>query len=275
MAPFDSSVRRFLSFWLVLGIAHLLARVALSLLVFRLLDLRFEYYSQLVVVPALQALALCAALPSRQRVSRWAAWTAAFREPLVAVFLAGNVVALALAWVLRGHPWFLPAALGAAEGLAAGILLIVLAVRRRFSAGERAWLLLAGVAAIAYASDFAVGWIAAFPDLVLAGKRRFVRWLIVYPPLFVLAIVLLLKLEGVFRRRWPAPAQVLDAAPAFAVAGGAVVFLSFYWRPYLVEPWSSVVRTVSALAMACLFTSVLLLVRSRPLETSAGPEGLR
>jgi hypothetical protein len=274
MALFDRSMARFLIFWLVLGVAQLATRAAVSRFYFHVLDLRFEVFFQLIVVPAFQALLVCAALPVRRPVTRRAAWTAAAREPSVAVFLVLDVLVLVLAWALRGHPWFLPATLAAAQALAAGVLLIVFALGRRFSGSERAWLLLAGVAALAYAVDFGVGWIAALPGYVFARKSRFLRSLLLYPPLFFLGVVFLLKVEAIFRSRWPAPAQVLDSAPAFAVATGTVAVLNFYWRPFLVEPWTSVARTGAFLAVASLFASLLLLLRSKPSQPAAGPEAI-
>jgi hypothetical protein len=265
---------RFLILWVVLGVAQLATRVGVSRFYFHVLDLRFEVFFDLVVVPAFQALLVCAALPLRRPVTRWAAWIVAAREPLVALFLVADILVLVFAWALAGHPWFLPASLAAAQALAAGVLLIVLALGRRFSGGERAWLLLAGIAALAYAMDFGVGWIAALPGYVFARKSRFLRSLLVYPPLFLLAIVFLLKVEAIFRSRWPAPAQVLDSAPAFAVATGTVAVLNFYWRPFLVEPWTSVARTGAFLAVASLFASLLLMLRSKPLESPARPEAV-
>jgi len=261
-------VKRFLIFWLVLGIVQLLVGGGISLFLFRFLDLGFEFFAQLFLVPAFQALLLCAALPDTPLVSRRTAWMAAWGEPWIAVFLIVDMLVIVLAWGLRGHPWFLPRSLAAIQAFAAGLLLVALARGRRFSSRERAWLLAAGVGVLAYSLDFIFGWIAAFPDVILAGKGRLVRWLCFYPALFSMAIFFLFKVEEIFRRRWPAPAQVLDAAPAFAVAGATIVVLNIYWRPYLVEPWASLARTGSFLTVACLFASLLLLLRSEPSGTS-------
>ncbi len=263
-------MRRVVGLYLLLFPAALAGSAGLSFLLFRHVDLRFEAFAAVVAVPAFQALVV-AALSRRPGSTPLAALAArALSDRAVAPLLAADALLLALfvlrasdpAWGLADGP--VPAAWGAAKGLAAAGLLLLLAALRPGKAAGRLCLAVTGIGLAAYALDTFRPWLFRLPERVLPGRSLLYRWLASYGALWVVAVAGLLLAAALLWRRREEAGFLADLAAGATLLSGLLVVLNVFLHPFLVEPWQSLVKALGSLTMTLLLASALLALRARP-----------
>jgi hypothetical protein len=247
-------LKRFLLLWLCLAIGLTVVTVLVSVLVFHCLDLRYQAFLQLLLIPTFQA-AIVAWLTRAFGPTRG---LRAIRETMshrvVVVVLAINAALLVVGWLATTAPlvgiagavslhvrWAGLEVLGAAA-------LTLGTVRRCRTWGERFWLCLGSASLLVLGSNAFVPWLRGLEAFVPARFPTVLNWILVYGTILVVAIVLALGAGGVLTRRSGLAGFYVDAAVAAAFCVALVVAASFFLHPYLVEPWASLVRTGLSLA---------------------------
>lgn len=258
-------MRQLIKIWLVLFVAHLLSRTAISLIAFQNLDLRFEVFAQVILVPTVQALALWwFVYEVRPQSSVTTLKASVARQPLLAVFLLVDCVVLLLGWFIQSQSWSdfanprsMPSLYAGAKALAGGLLMIMVTLQRPWTSGERLWCFLFGAGLALYGSDYFFHGLSRMPDLFFPNLPLLWRWILVYGTLFVLAIAALLKIESIWTRRSLASATFLNWAVGFALLSAMIVVLGSYNLPYLLAPWSTLAKNCSFLVLTAIWSGVL------------------
>ena len=248
---------RFLLLWLLLAPVYGLGRIAVSLLFFRRMDLRFVTFCELLFVPAFQAALFCLLEPDSGRLRT--ALSEASRSRTVAIVAAGNLV-LALLAVLSGpdswaRVWLRPVTGLQAGG--AGLLLLTVAARPSSVRGDRL-LLGAGVVALwAWGAAAFAGTLSGLSDRVLPAFPQALRWLTVYGAIFAALLVILLALGRVLGRHSNAAGLLLELAVALALAAAAIVVPNVFLRPIVPEPWATVAGACGLLSSGAVLAAVI------------------
>jgi len=257
-------VKRFLLLALVLAVPLTVATGAVSVLVFRHVDLRFGAFLQLLVIPFLQAAVVLWVAGAWGLDRLAAAARKTWRRPAVVAFLAGDAALLAAGWLLHSRRLVGLAAPASVHpswtGIKAGVaalLLLLLALRAIGTRLERLWFLLFAVAVSALAAEFVYPWLGDLPTLVRGKMPTILRWLLIYGGLFVTAMAALLHTGAVLARRSALAGFFVDASAACATVAAIVAVASVFLRPFLIEPWLSVVRSGVSLSMTFLLAASL------------------
>jgi len=250
-------VKRFLLLWVCLALALTVVTVLVSLLIFHKIDVRYQSFLELALIPTFQA-AVVAWLTS---TFGFAGIMRAVRETLglrlAVLVLALNVAVLVVGWVARTEPHI--GLVGAAgvhlrwagvQTLAAAMLVLV-AVPRFRSRKEQAWLWLGAACLLVVGSNAFSPWLHRLEALVPARFPTVLNWTLVYGATLVVVMILVLGVGGVLAHRSDLAGFHVDVAVAAGFFVALVVAASFFLHPYLLEPWASVVRT--ALSMAAGF----------------------
>ncbi|HWM90821.1 MAG TPA: hypothetical protein VN493_08650 [Thermoanaerobaculia bacterium] len=280
---------RLLALWLTLLAAFWLTRAVASAVLFGNPDRGYESVIQLVTVPAFQALLVAWATRRPGPFAHAVPVRAALRQPDLRTILLLDAAVLVSGWVLGtfgGIGWF-----GLAQGrnlpsiwvaLKAGAAGVVLGLDTRGSSPERGedrrWLLglAAGLIALALMVLFDV--LRALPALLFPTRPPLLRWLLVHGVLTIAGTALLLRVQRIFRHdrdRRPAAALALDWTLGFGLVAALTSALHLFHRPFLMEPWGSLVATCNSLAVTALLAAALL-ARGRTVHTPesfAGEEG--
>ena len=265
-------MKQLIKIWLVLFLSHLFARVTFTYLGFRRIDLRFEVFVQLILVPVFQALVLWWIVYQINPKSVLVALRGAIKErPFLGTLLLIDCLLIAAGWSMRNRRWAdltreesVASYYTGLKGLAAGTLTIFSGWTRQWSTGERLWLFIFGIGLSAYGSDYFLGWLQPIPDLLYPEWPLLFRWVFVYGLLFLVSIAMLLKIETIWSRRFPTPALILSCATAFALLAATVVVINTFNKPYLSPPWSVFIKTCAFLSMSAVWTSVLHAHASQP-----------
>lgn len=267
-------MKRLIKIWLVLFPAYLFAHVVVTVLGFKSIDLRFEVFAQIILVPSVQSVWLWWAMHqwsdgSWQNLKR----ELGKRQQLIAALLLVDCAILVPSWLLVGGstrpgliPWDkLPTYYAGVKGLAAGVASLFLVYKRAWSARERAWLLALAIGLTGYALDCFANWLAPLVETVsqraLASLPLLLQWLFLYGFLFVTSVLLLFKIQKIWTGQSALAAAMLDGALAFAWIAALVVVLGFFNRPYLVAPWSTLVKTCGVLFMTAVLIGLLQLLQ--------------
>jgi hypothetical protein len=254
--------------WIVLFVTVAAVTVLMSVFVFRHIDLRYEMFAGLLIVPGVQALVLHLAARRPDAVAIREAAVSAWRHPLVRPVIVLDCLLLGLGWLAWRHPSLglagsisvQPAWMGT-KAVAASAFFVPVLVRRA-PWWERGVLgtFAAGLCGIGLAAFWP--WLQALPEVLFpAATSRLtvgLRLLLAYGGLFVTAVVLLLGTAPVLRRRWPPLALCCDAALALVLLVGVIVVVHFYLRPWVEEPWRSVAMTSGSLASTLLLVCGIL-----------------
>lgn len=262
-------MKRFLALALLLGAALLLATAAVAGLVFRHVDLRFSALLPLVLVPFLQA-AVVLWVTGAWGVDRLAAAGLRLRRrPALLVLLALDAALLAAGWLfftrreigLAAAVTLQPRWAGL-KALAAALTLTWVALRAASTRlRDRLWLLLIAGAVAALGVELFHPWLRTLPALVPGRVPTVIRWVAVYGGLFVAAMAALLHTGTVLARRSALAGFLVDWAAACATVVALVTVPCIYLRPFLVEPWLSVVRTGVSLALTGVLAAGLAALR--------------
>lgn len=233
-------MKRFLYFAVLLAIANAAAQV-IVIGAFRHLDLRFSTFLEFLMIPLAQAAALVWLAPSNQR------WTVAAREFAAnRLLLAAFVLDIALlVFVSRAN---LPI-VWTAHGVFAAAL--VLLVARRAAPNDAAWLYAFAAGLALFALSYTTSWLSALP-FVFGKRHTVVRWFVAYAPLYVIAIVVLLRIGSILDRASSAAGRLVDISIACSLGAAVIVVSNIFFHPFLVEPWRSIERPLAWLVMTTL-----------------------
>lgn len=244
----------------VLFMTCFFAQTALTALAFDRIDLRFENFAALLIVPAAQGALLAWAWRERGATSpREILDALRQRQPLPGILLLLDCAILVSAWLLGGgaasNPATkLPTYYSGVKAVAAGGLLALLARKRPWSGGDKGWLLLFSAGLVGFGVDCLTGWLEPLAVVIMPGWQLLFRWLVFYGLLFAGSLLVLFKTQTAWSRISKPAAATVDWAVAFAMLAAIVVVTAFFNKPYLTAPWSTLVKTCGVLFV----TSILL-----------------
>jgi len=123
-----------------------------------------------------------------------------------------------------------------------------------------AWILGFAAMLLGLSAEPFVPWLGRIPEIGFIRDigPKVIRWSIVYGGLLVIAGIALFRSQSVLRERSALAAFFLDLAVAFTFTVALIYPMNLYLRPFLMEPWGTVVRVlVSLIATAVLAASFL------------------
>ncbi len=257
-------MKRIIALWFIFFVTNLLARPAINYFVFNHVDVRYESYVQLVVVPLAEALVLAAALGLITRRSVLIPLKAIGKPTSAGLFLLvdGLVLLLTLMpglpeWIGLDQPTGFANYYIGGKAVAGGILVVWGSFHRGWTDWDRRWLMLIGVVLCAHGIDYFMPWLAALSRPFVANWALLVGWLLFYGPLFGVVILLLTRLETIWNRHSAEAGFMVRYAALFAVVGATIVALNVFNRPYLQEPWASVAKACAYLAVTAVVAGSL------------------
>jgi hypothetical protein len=254
--------------------------LAISILWFRHLDLTFEYFAHLIIVPVCQASVVAAASSSFRDLALRPMIRDAATHSLTIPVLVMDAGLLSSGWLLKSDPVWGIAGAASVHGawigtktMAASMFFLRDAMRSRMTpleranewrASERAQLLgFAGLLLAAGSSAF-VPWLVRLPELISAALPLVLRWLAVYGVLFAAALILAIRAADVLRRRNRTAAFLLDTATAAALASAILLVLNGYQRRYLLDAWLGAVRTLASVGSTLVLMAGILAAAPGP-----------
>jgi hypothetical protein len=253
-------MRRFLGLWLLLTPVLAIATFGVSIGVYRRIDVRFDVFLRIALVPMVQAavLALLDGGAGRLRTRLAAAWS---RRSARALFAGGGIAiagatALSLGEALGS--WRGSSLLLVAVALALAAAAVLLALARQ---GDRGLLLAGALWLCLLAASSVVPWLGWLAER--APGPPLLRWLMVHGSAWLLTIELGLRVGAALDRRCAGAGSYLDAAVAVAFAGGLVVALGFLLRFYLVSPWDVIAPALLASSALATLAGVLAALETR------------
>jgi hypothetical protein len=279
-------MKRLLALWLVLVVAFQSATALTAWFLFHHIDLTFQAFFMLAIIPPVQALAIAWVLAPDGAAPLAAACRRAAREPMVGPVLALDGVMVVGGWLLFSHQWIglagqpsLQLSWVAIKAVAGGLCLITAGFRASWSgpAGHRqgtgqAWLILAGMMiALAGVNEW-YPWLSHLPSLLSIGRAdqpTIVIWGEVYGPLFVIGLTIALKASGAVARLRPAIAPLWEAALALTCAAALFIVMNLFLRRTPIDPYRSLAITGGSLAATLFLLCGMLLVD--PVEHQAAP----
>jgi len=261
-------MRRFLLVWLCLAIPLVVVTAMIAVAIFRHVDLRYVTFVQLLFIPVFQAMVVT--WVRRQWGVSHLSWAVreTFQHRVIAVFILLDAALIFLGLVMNRipavafggeaslQPWW-----AAAKALLAGVFLITAAWRISALWQQKKWIL--GLAAIllGLSAEPFLPWLGRLPEIGFVPDigPRVIRWSIVYGGLLVIALVVLFKSQSVLRERSVLANFFLDLVVVFTFAIALIYPMNFYLRPFLSEPWDTIVQIlVSLTATAVLAGSFLV-----------------
>ncbi len=275
-------MKRIIALWFILFVTNLLAPPAINYFIFFHVDVRYEAYVQLVVVPLAEVLVLAAALGLITR-SVLIPLKAIGKPTATGLFLLvdGLVLLLTLMpglpeWIRLDQPTGFADYYIGGKAVAGGILVVWGSFHRQWTDWDRRWLMLIGVVLCAHGIDYFMPWLAALSRPFVANWALLVGWLLFYGPLFGVVILLLARLETIWNRHSAEAGFMVRYAAMFAVVGATIVALNVFNRPYLLEPWASVAKACAYLTLTAVVAGSLTTAAAmwRPLA-NGGERGAR
>lgn len=271
-------MHRVLRLWAILFPVFVLADQATALAGFRHLDLTFERFVALAVVPLVQAMTLAALRAARPRGGTPSVPAVGSRgRRLVVALVVADLVLLELAWapiglLARVDRFALLRLLVAVQALAGALAAATLALDRRLVRRQRVWLLPVGAVLAGTGASGLVDWVSALAALLRSAlPEQVVRLLFVALP-FVVGVVALAALRGAWEGRHLLAARLLDWALAGAVGLALVVALNRFWHPALPLFWSRVADSLGLVIVGALLVGFVVVWREREREPLASGE---
>lgn len=233
---------RYLTLFAALFLTHLVVGSAASYYVFHHVDIRQTAVVAVLVVPAVQAVAVH--LVTVKELP-WGALRLG-ATPLLGALLGVDALLLTLGLFVR------PAFVGA-KVAAAALAFLAVAVRRRSPLAALLGLGLAG-----WGADYFVPWLHRIPPFFMGSKPIVFQWLVVNGALFVTALVVVL---AVARRSSPAAGVALEAVTAAAFLAALVAIPGYFERGALIEPRRSLVMGLGSLVGTFVLSAALTELR--------------
>jgi hypothetical protein len=268
-------MKRFLLLWVLLTVVLGATAVAISLVFFHHVDLRYEAFLELLLIPAFQVAILMWARNEWSPAGIATAARESCRHPLIFSLVLADLAILALAWALWDRPLV---GIAAQPGLlpswtaikiaAAGVILAALAFSPLHSTNQRAWLGLTAALALALSLATWVSWLRLLPALLPGKLPTVLRWLAAYGTMYLLTMAAMLGTGSILSRRSRLAVFPLNAAAGFGFVVALVVAANIFLRPFIPEPWASVTRTCLSLAATGTLASTLLAFVKRAPRTT-------
>jgi hypothetical protein len=275
-------MRRLVSVWLALLAAFWLTRAAVSSLLFGRVDQGYPALVELLLIPALQAMALAWATREPGSLQLALPWREGWRLRPLRGILAVDLGVVAVAWLVPASlcpSWLapslgggLPGWIAAAKLLAAAALLGIALRRPEWEVRDRLAVAAVAAALLALAAEPWGGWLAALPGLLAPIPSPALRWFAAYGALLAAALLLALQAESALRRHSRAAALALGWALGLLLAASASAVLGFAGRPaQAAAPWSRAAASLGSLAGTALLVGGALTVSAgRPAAARAG-----
>jgi hypothetical protein len=258
-------MRRFLLLWLCMAITLGMTSLAVSLVVYRHLDLGYVTLVHLLVIPAFQAVVV-SWVGNRWGLSdiAWAARETRQHSLIVIIVVLDALVLLVglvsddQSMLALAAPRSLQPYWAALKAFAAGALLILGCRGSEENAGRKAWILGLAACLLALGIEPIVPWLRRLPEIISGVHAETIRWLFSFGGFWALVMVFLVMAGSVVRRGSRLAAFYLDLSAACLFAIGLIVPLNIFLRPFLMEPWSSIVTVLASTgATAALGASIL------------------
>jgi hypothetical protein len=245
--------------WTVLLPAMFVSWALLLWYGFNRVDLRFEAFAALLVVPLAQA----AVLSWATRGWSWTTpplWREISALPFAATSLVVDLAIVAAGVVASQHPMMGIAARGSVQVAWAGTKAIVAGLLLAYGLGGphrgSRWLIVAlAIEAIALGTSAFTGWLVALPSTVHVLVRRLpitFQVLIPHAALWSLVVLTILALVSRTRATIASVARLLDLAVAALVVVGVAVLLTGFNYGSLQEPARSIALLAASVAASCV-----------------------
>lgn len=260
----------FFALWACLTAALAATTAALSIVVFRHLDLRYVTLVQLLIIPTVQALVV-GWVRRQWSLSQLArAARAALGHRLFTALLILDLGVLCIdslgGWFASGNAGTRPglvATWSALKAAGAGAPLLATLLRAHGGWRQRPWLVALAVSALAIAAGLCLHWLGAAPDPLHGLLPKALRWLIIYGSLAALGLIVLVRSASTVRDADPVAAFLLDLAAALLFALTLVVVLSLALHPFLNDPWATFVAILALLCGSSACAGSLLVCSTR------------
>ncbi|MBI4447064.1 MAG: hypothetical protein HY645_14310 [Acidobacteria bacterium] len=249
-------MKKLLQYWLLLLGTLVLSQNAILVVGFQSLDLRFEAYAQLLVIPSLQAALLAIATRRStlkdllfllaQGLSPRPMWLLLFADLFFVIFLTS--------WL---HLYL------ASKGVAASYLVLRAAWKPEWARRERAWVLLAGIFLAGFSFDYVLHWMEPLAGYFFSSWPLLLQWIFFYGPLFFFSLFVIVRLQKAWSSRSPSSGILLEMAAALAWASMLVVVISYFNKPELVSPWPWLLKLAAAMFLSLAIGAVQQLFRKR------------
>jgi hypothetical protein len=248
-------MKAYLRLTLLLALVFLVVGNLVAIGVFRDVDARFRSLIAFALIPALQAAVVL--WVRRDPASRaMIAAPRALRDPLLlAVFLldAGIVTVL----LLRFRE-----TLAVAFGIHAIVACVVVLMLLPGASRRDRWIVgLVAMALAAYGLSAFWNWLALLPFL-FGRKAKILRWAAAYVPLFVLTILALLRFASAVASRSLRASGWVEWSIAMLLVSAVVVGSNVFFRPFLIEPWSTIEHVLAYGSVTALVIAALSTLRS-------------
>jgi hypothetical protein len=281
-------MRRYLAFWITCTVTLVVVSLLAAFVAFRRVDLRYEAFVAIVVIPAVQALALAATTSRRGLRTIAASFGSAWRHPSIRAVLVLDVALIGLG-LLADVGRSMPVLLAGISVRWMGVKLAVASVvfcesvftgrpASHDSAWslDRAWLLVISAALLALAAASVIAPVALAPDdLALRLWPRMptvLRWSMVYATLFGGFLAIALRSSTALSKVSGASAALVETALGFVGLASMIVVLNIFLRPEVREPWSGLAIACGSFAATLILAAGLL---ARAQRTPASAEGTR
>ena len=271
-------MRRLLLVWLCLAVPLVVVTAVIAVAIFRHVDVRYVTFVQLLFIPVFQAGIVT--WVRRQWGLAHLGWAVReiLRHRVIAVFilldatfiLVGLVMHRIPAVAFAGEPGLQPR-WAAAKALLAGVLLIVAACRVSARWPPKVWMLGLAAVLLGLSAEPFLPWLGRIPEIGFIRDigPKVIRWSIVYGGLLVIALVALFKSQSILRERSALAGFFLDLAVAFTFAVALIYPMNFYLRPFLMEPWGTIVRVLVSLSATAVLAGSFLV--SQPDDKPVDP----
>ncbi|RPI28969.1 MAG: hypothetical protein EHM61_03300 [Acidobacteria bacterium] len=256
---------RILALWSALFLINAVARPAINYLVFNHVDARHEALVQTVILPLAATVVLAAALGLITLRSLVLPLRAMRAHTLASLILMVDGLVLAVTIMPGTAEWlklsqsngFAGLYMGA-KAIAAGAIIVWGSFSERWTDWRRRWLMLIGVLLCAYGLDYFIPWLGPLFGPLMANWNLLLGGLLVYGSLFLLVLLLFAALEAIWTRQSNEAGLAVRYAAAFAVLGATIICLGLFNRPVLDEPWASLVKACSYLALTGILAASML-----------------
>jgi len=262
-------VKRFLGLWLLFGAVQWVVGTILDYAVLHAIDWRFEAFCEAILLPGIAAAAIAAVIRPPGTGRRDSIRTSA-REPWIGALAVAGAAILAAGWLAVPRSRFslemplgLPNLWFSVQLAAAAVLGCAVALRRRWTRRERAWLLLASAGALAASARQATRWVGSFSEISPFGRSAFLPALGVELAFLVAAVALALKASAILARVDELSGRLLEASTFFPVAAAAVVAIGVFQRPRLTPAGSALAGSLLLAGAALAFASSVVAWKTR------------
>ena len=245
-------MRRLIAVALLLAVVQLVVGAGVSAGLFRKVDLRFNAFLALALIPAFQA-----------GVLMWVTRDPATRMMAAAFDVFGNRIAVA---IVLADLLILALTLMLAPQMfriVSGAHALVAAVALFFTAARMTWVALTATGLALYGVSGFWNWLALIPDL-FGDSAKVLRWAAAYGPLFIVAIAVLLATARALEWRSRSAAGWLEIAVALLLIAAVVIASNVFLHPFLTQPWRIVEGALAWTSVTSMILAAVSASTARP-----------